>query len=239
MPSKSTKLTSSASSRRKVNSVPKATPLPASRSAQPYLVVDTTLPSHIITDRSLFTTYTAGRRVYRTTFGHNIIIEGTGDVDIRVFVAGQYICFCMRDCWHVPSSAHHFLSCAIVTSRGHQVLIAGRSPRMIYSHKCRLVEPKLPKYIPFTQVDGLIVISSQPSLRRPPLSPTLRLLLSQLFHYRQQHFIHLPVSRLSPSNKPLWQLQMCADMLMPWYWICVRMIHCMGVPLMCWWMLML
>jgi hypothetical protein len=157
MSSNSTKM--KASSRRKVKSIPKAKPLVVSGPVQPYLVVDTTLPSHIVTDRSLFTTYTAGRRVYHTTFGHNIIIEGTGDVLIRVLVAGQYISFRMRNCWHVPSSAHHFLSCASVTARGHQVMIAGRSPRMIYSHKCRLVEPKLPKYIPFTQVDGLIVLN--------------------------------------------------------------------------------
>ena len=162
MPSKSTKSHSSGSScRRKVNSPPnlKAKPLAVSHPAQPYLVIDTTLPSHIVTDRFLFTTYTAGRRVYRTAFGHNIIIEGIGDVDIRVFVSGQCICFCMRNCWHVPSSAHHFLSCATVTSHGHQVMLAGRSPRMIYSHKCRLVNPQLPKYIPFQQVDGLIVLN--------------------------------------------------------------------------------
>jgi hypothetical protein len=147
MSSKSTKEKASrSSSRRKVSSIPKEKPLVASRPAQSYLVVDTTLPSHIIPDRSLFTTYTAGRQVYRTAFGHDIIMEGIGDVHIQVFAAGQYICFCMRNCWHVPSSAHHFLSCATVTSLGHQVMIAGHSPRMIYSHNRRLVEPNLPKY---------------------------------------------------------------------------------------------
>jgi hypothetical protein len=161
MPSKSTKAkASNSSSCRKVNSksIPKAKLLAVSRSAQSYFVVDTTLPSHIVTNRSLFTTYAAGRKVYCTALGHDIIIEGTGDVLIRVFVAGQYICFHMRNCWHVPSSAHHFLSCVTVTSLGHQVMIAGRSPRMIYSHQRRLVAPNLPKYLPFTHVDGLIVL---------------------------------------------------------------------------------
>lgn len=32
-------------------------------------------------------------------------------------------------------------------------MLAGRTPRMIYSHKDRLAEPRLPKYVPFTQ-DG-------------------------------------------------------------------------------------
>ena len=120
--------------------------------------------------------YTAGRQVYRTAFGHDIIMEGIGDVHIRVFAAGQYICFCMRNCWHVPSSAHHFLSCATVTSLGHQVIIAGHSPQMIYSHNRRLVEPNLPKYIPFTWEDGLIVlkfdIPARVSLPPQPASAT-------------------------------------------------------------------
>jgi hypothetical protein len=179
MPSNSTKAKASrSSSRRNIDSIPKAKPLaPVSRPAQPYLVVDTTLPSHIVTDRSLFTVYTAGRKVYRTALGHEPIIEGTGDVHIRVFVAGQYICFRLRNCWHVPSSIHHILSCATVTSLGHQVMIAGHSPRMIYSHKRRLVEPNLPKYIPFTHVDGLIVlkfdIPAQVSIPPQSVSTTL------------------------------------------------------------------
>ena len=37
-------------------------------------------------------------------------------------------------------------------------MITGHSPQMIYSNKCRLVEPRLPKYIPFTWVDGFIVL---------------------------------------------------------------------------------
>jgi hypothetical protein len=161
MPSTSTKSKSSGSaSRHKVKSVPKMMPLAASESRpiQSYVVVDAALPSHIVNDRSLFTTYTPGRKVHRTVFGHNIIIEGTGDVHIRVFVAGQYICFRMRNCWHVPLSPRHFLSCSMVVSLGHQVMIAGCSPRLIFSHKRRLIQPNLPKYLPFTRLDGLIVL---------------------------------------------------------------------------------
>jgi hypothetical protein len=69
MPLNSTKAKASISSsqaRRKV--IPKAKQPVVSRPAQSYLVVDTILPSHIVTDRSLFTTYTAGRKVFRTAF---------------------------------------------------------------------------------------------------------------------------------------------------------------------------
>jgi len=111
MPLKSTKPKSSApSSGHKAHSIPKVKPLAASRPAQLYVVIDTTLPSHIINDRSLFTSYMPGRKVHCTTFGHNIIIEGIGDAYIRVFAAGQFILFRMWNCWHVPSSPHHFLS---------------------------------------------------------------------------------------------------------------------------------
>ena len=37
-------------------------------------------------------------------------------------------------------------------------MIASRSPRMIFSHKRRLAEPNLPKYVPFVRVDGLMVL---------------------------------------------------------------------------------
>ena len=140
-----------------------------------FLVIDSTLPSHIFNDRSLFTTYTPGRRVHRTAFGHDTIIEGTGEVNIRVFVAGQYFCFHMRNCWHIPSSLHHFLSCSTVISLGHQVMIAGRSPRLIYSPKRRLVDPTMPKYIPFTNVHGLLVLEfsiQSPILSQPRTQPT-------------------------------------------------------------------
>ena len=152
---------SSSQAKSKSNSNSKAKPLPASCSAlsQLYMVVDATLPSHIIHNRSLFATYMPGCKVHRTAFGHNIIIEGTRDAHIQVFVAGKYICFQLRNCWHVPSSPHHFLSCSTVVSIGHQVMIAGRSPRLIYSHKHHLEEPNLPKYMLFTRVDGLIVLT--------------------------------------------------------------------------------
>ena len=124
-----------------------------------YLVVDSTLPSHVFHDRSLFTTYVPSRKRHRTVYGTDIIIEGTGDVHIHVIVSGKSILFRFRDSWHVPSSSRHFLSCSSVISLGHQVMLAGRSPRMIYSHKRRLIVPDLPKYIPFTRVDGLIVLT--------------------------------------------------------------------------------
>ena len=158
MPSKSSRTRNIAeqpSSHHKRNFIPKAKSLAGSH---PYLVVDATLPSHVINDRSLFTTYTPRRNIYRTVYGHDIIIEGTGDAHIRVLAAGQSICLRMQNCWHVSSSPHHFLSCSTVVSLGYQVMIAGNCPRMLFSHKRRLVEPNLPKYIPFTRVDHFIVL---------------------------------------------------------------------------------
>ena len=171
--SKSTKAkvsTGRSSNCRKPDSLPKTKPL----SEHPYyLVVDTTLPSHIFSDRSLFTTYLPSSKLHRTVFGTNIVIEGIGDVHIRVVVSGKSILFRFRDSWHVPSSPHHFLSCSTIISLGYQIMIAGRSPRMIFSHQRRLVNPNLPKYIPFTRINHLTVLKFEipvPSLQ--PASST-------------------------------------------------------------------
>ena len=134
--------------------VPKMMPL-----EQPhYLVVNTTLPSNIFSDRSLFTTYVPSRKSHWTAFGTDIIIEVTGNVHLRVFMGSKSIMFCFRDSWHVPTSPHHFFSCSTAVSLGNQVMIAGRSPQLIVSHKQHLTEPNLPKYMPFTQIDGLTVL---------------------------------------------------------------------------------
>ena len=172
MPSKSTKSKasgSSGSSHRKANPFPEMKPMPrVPVSKKPdYLVVDATLPSHVFCDRSLFTTYIPLRRLHRTVFGPDIVIEGTGDVHVRVVVNSTSILFCFRDSWHVPSSPHHLLSCSTIISLGHQVMIAGRSPRMIFSHKRRLAEPRLPKYIPFTRLNGFISLKFDISFLSP------------------------------------------------------------------------
>ena len=195
-PSQSVSLPSSSSSlssRRNLNTIPHSKT--KSKFASPhYLIVDCTLPSHIFNDRSLFTTYTPGRKVHRTAFGHDSIIEGTGEVNIRVHVAGQYIYFRMQNCWHVPSSPHHFLSCSTVVSLGHQVMIAGRSPRLIYSHKRRLVQPNLPKYMPFTRVHGLLGLEFS--------IPTHVPILSQPTSTGIQSTIAPPFLSLHASNHP-------------------------------------
>jgi hypothetical protein len=170
MPPKSSSTKSQPRSRLKPNPTPKNT----SSSTPHFVVVDTSFPSHIFTDRSLFTTYTPLRKVHQTPFGSNVTIEGVGEVKVCVTVKGEPIAFRFLDCWHVPSSPHHFLSSQAVTSHGNQVMIAGRTPRMILVHKARLLNPKLPKYMPFTRVDGLFVlkftrISVPASI--PPVSP--------------------------------------------------------------------
>jgi hypothetical protein len=105
-------------------------------------------------------------------------------------------------------------------------MIAGRSPRTISSHKRRLVEPKLPKYIPFTQVDGLIVlkfdIPVQPEVFLPPqpvptttqvTQPTSQPVFSlqassdsSSYMFAGLSFLHSPLPNLSPtpqSSQPI------------------------------------
>ena len=137
-----------------------------------FLVLDLSLPSHIISDRSLFTTYTSSRKLHRTIFGNDIIIEGYGDVHIHTFAGTKLILFHLRDCWHVPLSPHHFLSCTRVISQGKQVMLTGRTPRMIYSHKDRLVKPQLPKYVPFTQDGGNFVLKFHIPVEMSSIQPT-------------------------------------------------------------------
>lgn len=109
MPSKSAKLKASGSSgslsRNNANPVPKARPFSHrndKRTVPPtvtagtsssvseslhHLVLDLSLPSHVISDRSLFTSYTSSRRLHRTIFGSEIIIEGYGDVTSVLLLA--------------------------------------------------------------------------------------------------------------------------------------------------------
>jgi hypothetical protein len=118
MPSKSTNSKASrSSSRRKANSLPKTKSMSES---EHYLVVDSTLPSHVFSNRSLFTTYVPSRQLHQTVFGANIVIEGVGDVHVCVVVSGksESILFRFRDSWHVPSSQHHFLSCSRKSNHG-------------------------------------------------------------------------------------------------------------------------
>lgn len=207
---------SSPSSLRKPNS-PQA-PKKPSFSNQHYLVIDTTLPSHIFSDRSLFTTYVPSHKLHRTAFGTDIIIEGIGDVHIRVVVSGKSILFRFQDSWHVPSSPHHFLSASTAISLGNQIMIAGRSPRMIFSHTRRLVEPKFPKYMPFTRLDHFIVLKFDIPVQvsaSPPLStqPVPSLLLNALSSYdHPQAFAGLFVIQSpSPSASTLVDLDAPVD----------------------------
>ena len=163
----------SQASRRKLNSPPKEK-LPLANLH--HLVVDATLPSHIFSDRSLFTTYIPSRRIHWNVFGTDITIEDTGDVHVRVVVSGKLILFRFRNSWHVPSLPHHFLSASRAISLGNQIMFAGHSPQMIFSHKRHLVEPNFPKYMPFKQVDAFLVlefdIPTQVSLSPLPTSTT-------------------------------------------------------------------
>ena len=170
MPPKSTKLKASGfSSNCKANPIPKAR-LPKHPH---YLVVDTTLPSHIFSNRSLFTTYVPLHRLHRTVFDTDIIIEGIGDIEVRIVVSGKSILFRLRDSWHVPSSSHHFLSALHTISLGNQIMIAGCSPQLIFSHSKCLVELTFPKYMLFTRINSLIALEFDIPLLSPrPASPS-------------------------------------------------------------------
>ena len=83
--------------------------------------------------------------------GLEITIEGTGNVEVRVLAGGKTILFTIHDCWHVPSSPHHFLSSLTVTSpsRGFHIMLADRTPRLLFPQQRGLAKPNLPKYVPF------------------------------------------------------------------------------------------
>ena len=127
--------------------------LPLSTCAIPScFVVDTIFPSHIVNNCALFTTHAPSNRVYWTAFENDITIAGTGNNKICVQAgARKTITFTVRDCWHIPSSSHNFLSCLTVTSptRRHQVMLTARTPRLFFSHKDCLATPNLPKCVPF------------------------------------------------------------------------------------------
>ena len=207
------------SSHRKANPFLEMKPMATVSKNPNYLVVDATLPSHVFRDRSLFTTYFPSRKLHRTVFGTDIVIEGTGDVHVRVVVNSTSILFRFRDSWHVPSSPHHLFSCSTIISLGHQVMIAGHSPRMIFSHKRRLIEPRLPKYIPFTRINGIIALkfdisfispeSSQPA--SPTTQPTTQSFFSSCHNHDRpfaslafhQSLLPLPLPSCSESSAPV------------------------------------
>ena len=57
-------------------------------------------------------------------------------------------------------------------------MIAGCSPRMIFSQQKRLVEPNFPKYMPFTQINSLIALKFNIPVLSQPVSPTGKMQLA-------------------------------------------------------------
>ena len=133
-------------------------PLPRTSMAPQYFVVTTVLPSHVANDRSLFTMYTPSHRVYQTAFGSEFTIEGTGNVEVHILAGGKSIIFTIHDCWHVPSSPHHFLSGLPITPRGHRVMLTDQISGLLFPQKHRLAEPNLLKYVPFAREGGYFVL---------------------------------------------------------------------------------
>jgi len=154
----STKITDKPSSRLDSTTAPSkkspARSLPSSTKTKPmkspttpsYMIVDSLLPFHVFSDRTMFQTYTPGHKTHTTPYGNTLIIEGTGTVVIRLAAEGSFFNVSLDKCWHVPASSNHFDSCLRSISKGSQVMIAPRSPRLLVAHKQRLFKPKLPKY---------------------------------------------------------------------------------------------
>lgn len=131
------------SSRHKGKSVLRPKPPFTTRMTPQYFIIDTVLPSHVVNDRSLFTTYVPSNRVHQMAFGTEIMIEGIGNVEVHVSAGGKFITFTIHNCWHVPFSPHHFLSSLSVTSPscGHHVMLAGHTPRLLFLQKHRIADP--------------------------------------------------------------------------------------------------
>jgi len=114
--------------------------------------VDNIIPAHIIRDHSYFETYVPGRKEVKGVHGSRFNIEGTGTVRISLSIKGFPFQFLLYDCWHVPTSIGHFFSVSRFVATGAQVMLASRSPRIIFSEKQRRANPSLPKYLPLRQL---------------------------------------------------------------------------------------
>jgi hypothetical protein len=133
---------------------PPARFLPSSTKARPtkslitpsYMVVDSLLAFHIFSDRNIFQTYVPGRQTDTTPHGNIIVVEGTGTVIVHIAAHGSSFALSLDGCWHVPDSSNNFFACLRTMSKGSQVMLAPRSPRLLVAHKSRILKPKLPKY---------------------------------------------------------------------------------------------
>ena len=85
-------------------------------------------------------------------------------------------------------------------------MIAGHSPQLIYSHKHHLNELNLPKYVLFTQVDGLIVLKfeilAQNFISPWPASTTTQLTMVQSVFSLQASSNHLFAALTYSGNFP-------------------------------------
>ena len=102
-------------------------------------------------------------------------------------VLGKSIIFTIHDCWHIPSSPHHFLSGLPITSRGHQVMLADRISGLLFPQENRLAEPNLPKYVSFAWEGGYFVLKFD--VLATQVSEPLQIPLeSKVFHLTHGHY---------------------------------------------------
>jgi hypothetical protein len=115
------------------------------------MIIDSLLPFHVFSDRTIFQTYNPGRKTHTTPYGNTLVIEGIGTVVICVTAEGTVFNFSLDDCWHIPASPNNFYSCIRSNSKGSQVMIFPRSPCLLVAHQQCLIHSKLPKYFPLTK----------------------------------------------------------------------------------------
>lgn len=98
------------------------------------MIIDSTIPNHIFTERGFFGTYTpspkGSKKTHKTALGEVIKIKGTGTVWIRVTgsdgVWSRSIV--LLNCWHVKALPNNVYSCNYATSTGWEVALNPHSP---------------------------------------------------------------------------------------------------------------
>ena len=130
-------------------------------SSQQFFVIDSTIPCHFINNRSLFITFIPVSKVFRSSFGTDVAIEGHGTVALYFMAFGQLHAF-STTCAYTPSIPYHLYSSIAATKHGHQLVLSSRSPRLLLSPKHRQVRPTIPKYLPLTREATRFILPFHP-----------------------------------------------------------------------------
>ena len=96
------------------------------------MIIDSTTPNHIFTDRAFFGDYTPSstKKFHRTALGEKFKIKGTGTVWIEVTGSDGVWSrsLTLYDCWHVKTFPDNVFSCTYATSTGWEVALNPHNP---------------------------------------------------------------------------------------------------------------